>query len=355
VDGQVRVRTRDGAPDPGAVYLCPAVGEYPIYDESIYQVLREDERRNRLFRQAIDAVAAGATVLEIGSGPDLLWTLAAISAGASRVYAIEVMPDSARRAEQAARARPGAAIRVITGDSTRIELPERANVCIAEIVGCIGGSEGIAAVLADARRRHLTASAAVIPAAVRTLAGAVCLLDLLGGDVAMPAPLAPYVAAVFRQAGGPFDLRLYVGGAGPAALQSTAGAFEDLNFTARSCVQGGDLSLEITRDGRVDGLLAWIELAVAPDGTPLDTLAGATSWLPVYVPFTLDEPLGTQAGDLLSLHVTVTPAADGIHPEYFFGGRLTRTGSGAEIPLSAASRYSGGPFRSTLIHRRLFE
>jgi type I protein arginine methyltransferase len=72
VDGQVRVRTRDGAPDPGAVYLCPAVGEYPIYDESIYQVLREDERRNRLFRQAIDAVAAGATVLEIGSGPDLL-------------------------------------------------------------------------------------------------------------------------------------------------------------------------------------------------------------------------------------------------------------------------------------------
>jgi hypothetical protein len=57
VDGQVRVRTRDGAPDPAAVYLCPSVGEYPIYDESIYQVLCEDDRRNRLFRRAIDAVA----------------------------------------------------------------------------------------------------------------------------------------------------------------------------------------------------------------------------------------------------------------------------------------------------------
>ena len=355
MDGQVRVRTRDGAPDPGAVYLCPSVGDYPIYDENIYQVLREDDLRNRLFRQAIETVAPGATVLEIGSGPDLLWTLAAISAGASRVYAIEVMPDSARRAEQAARAHPGAPIQVITGDSTRIELPERADVCIAEIVGCIGGSEGIAAVLADAGRRHLTASAAVIPAMVRTLAGAVCLLDLLGGDVAMPAPYVPYVEAVFRQAGGPFDLRLYVGGAGHAALQSTAGVFEDLNFTARSCAQGGDLSLELTRDGRVDGLLAWIELAVAPDDTPLDTLAAATNWLPVYVPFTLDEPLGTHAGDLLSLHVTVSPAADGIHPEYFFDGHLTRTGSGAEVPVSAASRYSGGPFRSTVIHRRLLE
>ena len=351
----MRVRTRDGAPDPGTVYLCPAVGEYPIYDESIYRVLREDERRNRLFRQAIDAVAPGATVLEIGSGPDLLWTLAAIDAGASRVYAIEVMPDNARRAEQAARARPAAAIQVIAGDSTRIELPERADVCIAEIVGCIGGSEGIAAVLADARRRHLTASAAVIPAAVRTRAGAVCLLDLLGGDVAMPAPFAPYAEAVFRQAGGPFDLRLYVGGGGPSALLSTAGAFENLNFTAQSCAQGGDLSLEITRDGRLDGLLAWIELAVAPDDTPLDTLAEPTSWLPVYIPFTLDEPLGTHAGDLLSLHVTVSPAADGIHPEYFFRGHLTRPGPGTEVPVSAASRYSGGPFRSTVIHRRLLE
>jgi PRMT5 arginine-N-methyltransferase len=353
LDGQAGVRTRDGAPDPGAVYLCPSVGEYPVYDENIYRVLREDERRNRLFRKAIGAVAPGATVLEIGTGPDLLWTLAAIGAGASRVYAIEVMPDSARRARQTARAHPAAAIQVIAGDSTRIELPERADVCIAEIVGSIGGSEGIAAVLADAQRRHLTASAAVIPSVVRTLAGAVCLLDLLDGDVAVPAPFAPYVEAVFRQAGGPFDLRLYVGGASPAALLSTAGAFEDLNFTGRSCTQGGDLGLEITRDGRIDGLLAWIELAVAPDDTPLDSLAEDSNWLPVYIPFTLEEPLGTQAGDLLSLHVTVTPAADGIHPEYFFRGRLTRTGPGTDVPLSAASRYSGGPFRGTLIHRRL--
>jgi type I protein arginine methyltransferase len=330
------------------------VGEYPVYDEVIYQVLREDERRNTLFRRAIAAVAPGATVLEIGSGPDLLWTLAAVSAGASRVYAIEVIPGSARRAEQAARARPGAGIQVIAGDSTRIELPERADVCIAEIVGSIGGSEGIAAVLTDARRRHLTPSAAVIPAAVRTLAGAVCLLDLLGGDVAMQAPFAPYVEAVFRQAGGPFDLRLYVGGASQEALLSTAGAFEELNFAGQSLAQGGDLSLEITRDGRADGLLAWIQLAVAPDDTPLDTLSEGTNWLPVYIPFTLDDPLDVHAGDRLSLHVTVSLAADGIHPEYFFQGRLTRTGSGIDVPVSAASRYSGGPFRSTVVHRRLF-
>jgi type I protein arginine methyltransferase len=354
LDGQPRVRTHGREPAPGAVYLCPSVGEYPIYDESIYQVLLADERRNALFRRAVGAVAPGAIVLEIGCGPDLLWTLAAVAAGASRVYAIEVIEDSARRAELAARACPAGRVHVIAGDSTQVELPERADVGIAEIIGCIGGSEGIAAVLADARRRHLTPAASVIPASVRTLAGAVSLLDLTGGDVALPTALAPYVGAIFRQAGGPFDLRLYVGGVGPAALRSTTGAFEDLRLAEQSYAQGGELRLQITRSGRVDGLLAWIELAVAPDDDPLDSLAEDTNWLPVYIPFTRREPLGVSVGDILSLHVTVREAADGIHPEYFFRGHLTRTGSGVVVAVSAESRFAGGPFRSTAVHRLLF-
>jgi protein arginine N-methyltransferase 1 len=329
------------------------VGEYPIYDDSIYQVMLEDERRNVLFRGAIQAAAPGATVLEIGCGPDLLWTLAAIEAGASRAYAIEVIADSARRAEQAARRHPSAGIRVIAGDATSIVLPERADLCIAEIVGCIGGSEGIVAVLADARDRHLTPSARVIPSSVRTLAGAICLLDMCGGEVAMPAPFAPYVEAVLQQAGLPFDLRLYVGGVDAAALMSTTGVIEDLRFNEQSYVQGGDLRLEITRRGRVDGLLAWIELAVAAGDAGLNSLTEDTNWLPVYVPFTLGEPIEVSVGDVLSLQVAVTNADDGIHPEYFFRGQLTRAGAYAGVAVSAESRYSGGAFRATVVHREL--
>jgi type I protein arginine methyltransferase len=350
---QLRLRTSGGPPHPGAVYLCPSVGEYPIYDESIYDVMRQDERRNALFRSAIADACRGATVLEIGCGPDLLWTLAAADAGASRVYAIEVIEDSARRAGQAARSHPSAGIQVIAGDATRVVLPERADICIAEIVGCIGGSEGIVAVLADARRRHLAPSARVIPSGVRTLAGAVGLLDLLGGDVAMPSAFAPYVEAVLRAAGGPFDLRLYVGGVDATALLSTAGLVEDLRFNEQSYLRGGDLRLEITRPGHLDGLLAWIELAVAPGPASVDSLAEDTNWLPVYVPFTGQEPIGVGAGDVLSLHAEVADAADGIHPDYFFRGQLTRAGTGADVPVSAESRYAGGPFRSTAVHRRL--
>ena len=350
---RVQVRTRGEQPEPGVVYLCPSVGDYPLYDDSIYQVIAEDERRNALFRRAIKAAAPGAIVLEIGCGPDLLWTLAAIGAGASRVYAIEVIEESARRAELTARSHRGADIVVVSGDANSVVLPERADVCIAEIVGCIGGSEGMVAVLADARRRHLAPSATVIPSAVRTLAGAVSLLDLLGGEVAMPSVFAPYVEAVLRQAGAPFDLRLYVGGVDAAALMSTTGVIEDLRFNEQSYVQGGDLRLEITRSGRVDGLLAWIELTVAPGEAGLNSLADDTNWLPVYIPFALGEPVEVSAGDILSLQVSVPVADDRIHPEYSVRGQLTRTGSGAEVTVGAESRYAGGAFRSTVVPRAL--
>jgi len=179
------------------------------------------------------------------------------------------------------------------------------------------------------------------------------LLDLFGGEVAMPSVFAPYVEAVLQQAGMPFDLRLYVGGVDATALMSTAGVIEDLRFTEQSYVQGGDLRLEITRSGRVDGLLAWIELAVAPGDAGLNSLAEDTNWLPVYVPFALGEPIEVSVGDVLSLQVAATNADDGIHPEYSFRGQLTRTGSGAEVTVSAESRYSGGAFRSTVVHRAL--
>ena len=44
-DRQVRLRTCGEQAAPGAVYLCPSVGEYPIYDEAIYQVMLAEATR----------------------------------------------------------------------------------------------------------------------------------------------------------------------------------------------------------------------------------------------------------------------------------------------------------------------
>jgi protein arginine N-methyltransferase 1 len=352
----VQLRVRGAEPGPGPVYLCPSVGEYPVYDEVIYQVIKADEQRNRLFRRAIEAVAPGAAVLEIGPGPDLLWTLVAAAAGASRVYAVEVLPDIARQARQAAARQTAAQVEVVTGDATRVELPQRAQVAIAEIVGCLGGAEGLAAVLADVQRRHLTPDAHVIPAAVRTRVAAVSLAGLLDGEPALAGLFAPYLEGIFRAAGGPFDVRMCLAGAGPDALGSTTGVLEDLRFgrarTGEPSRRGGPLRLEITRTGPVDGLLAWIELTVAPADPVLDSLAGDTNWLPVYIPFAVGA-VAARPGDVLALQATVTEAGDGIHPEYFFDGDLTPASGGTPTPLHGESRFSGGPFRATPLHRAL--
>jgi hypothetical protein len=132
---------------------------------------------------------------------------------------------------------------------------------------------------------------------------------------------------------------------------------EDLRFGAarngQPDTRGGDLLLPITRPGPVDGLLAWIELTVAPGDQPLDSLTGDTNWLPVYIPFAAAAPIAAGPGDVLALQSTVTEGADGIHPEYFFRGELTRAGDQPAVPVYAESRFSGGPFRATALHRAL--
>src|SRR5260370_41307129 len=100
-----------------------------------------------------------------------------------------------------------------------------------------------------------------------------CLLDLFGGEVAMSPRFTPYVEAVLQQVGRAFDLRLLVGGVDATGLMSPTGVIEDLRFNEQSYVQGGDLRLEITRCGRLDGLLAWLAVGVAPGDAGLHSLA----------------------------------------------------------------------------------
>lgn len=348
---EMAIRTRGELPEPGATYLWPSVGEYPVYDDYLYHVMLEDDIRNVLFREAIAVTCSGKTVADIGSGPDLLWSLAALHAGAVRVYAIEASEESAREAERVTRANSRSDLAVIHGRSCDITLPERAEVCVAELVGNIGGAEGIARTINDAHERLLTRSAVVIPSRVRTLVGAVHLAEILGSEPALAAGFVPYVEAVLQSAARPFDLRLCIAGAEEAHLKSTTGVLEDLQLNEQSYAQGGSLTLEVTRSGPVDALMAWIDMEGAPGGETLNSLTEATNWLPVAIPFSVEERIEVELGDMLTLQVRVGEAEDGIHPDYFFDGYLAKAGSGREISLQAESRYAGGRPGSTPLHR----
>ena len=130
------------------------------FSDGEYAAMRDDEVRTRLFTEAIRRRLRGhegeLVVLDIGTGPFALLALIAARAGAKKVFAIEGSPDAARMARAAVAAAtdivPGA-VEVIDGWSTRVDLPCKVDLVIAEIVGDIASEEALYATLSDAQER----------------------------------------------------------------------------------------------------------------------------------------------------------------------------------------------------------
>jgi protein arginine N-methyltransferase 1 len=85
------------------------------------------------------------------------------------VYAIEATEIG--RAAQQMFAANGFADRItlLPGWSSQVELPERANVLVAEVIGNDPVEEGVMETFADARKRFLTEDARIIPGGVQVL------------------------------------------------------------------------------------------------------------------------------------------------------------------------------------------
>lgn len=128
-------------------------------------LLDDIERTKGLLRAIREVVRPGDVVLDIGSGTGIL-SVAAAKAGAARVYAIEE-GDIAEAASALIAANDTAqVVSMIRGRSTRIELPQRADVLVSEILGADPLDESILEVFRDARQRLLKPEARLIPRAL---------------------------------------------------------------------------------------------------------------------------------------------------------------------------------------------
>ena len=94
------------------------------------------------------------------------------------MYAIEAIPAAAKRARAAVKAAGLAGtIEVLEGFSTAVTLPEKADLCVAEIVGSVASEEGVHATLRDARARFLKRPdepSSYIPTRIQTIAAPAC-------------------------------------------------------------------------------------------------------------------------------------------------------------------------------------
>ncbi len=126
-----------------------------------------DRARTASYQRAIrETVTSGDVVVDVGTGTGVLAITAAM-AGARHVYAIEGSTMGRLAQRNFITNRLADRITLIEGRSTHVDLPEKADVMVSEIIGNDPLDESILETTADAVKRLLRPGARLIPANLR--------------------------------------------------------------------------------------------------------------------------------------------------------------------------------------------
>lgn len=332
--------------------LWPSLAEYFVYDDILYSAMTGDESRNARYHAALSQTVKDKVVVDIGTGKDAILARLCLEAGARKVYAIELLKET----YQAARAcleqlALDDRIILIHGDATSVELPELADVCVSEIVGAIGGSEG-AALIINKAHRLLKAGGRMIPERSITRLAAVSLPDSFLREPRFTELSGYYVQKVFEQVGYHFDLRLCIKNVSEADLLSTSAVLEELDFTRFVEPESThEVTMTILRSGRIDGLLAWLELHVI-EGEIIDILQHSHCWIPVYFPV-FYPGVEVEAGDTITATIRRTLCENGLNPDYRVVGQIRRQ-NGTTVDFDYDSPHYRRSYKEKPFYKTLF-
>ncbi|MEB3279243.1 MAG: amino acid adenylation domain-containing protein [Lyngbya sp.] len=334
------------------VELWPSIAEYYVYDDLLYYAMTNDHRRNDSYKVAINQLVKDKIVVEIGTGKDAILSRFCVEAGANKIYAIERSEETCEKARACIK-KLGLAdkITVIHGDATQVELPELADICVSEIVGAIGGSEG-AAVIINNVRRFLKPGGLMIPERSVTKMAVVTLPDEILHHPKFSETPAYYTQKIFEQVGYPFDLRMCIKKFPKTNVLSTVDVLEDLNFNEYINPEfSHEIQLEVQKHGRMDGFLVWLNLHTIA-GEEIDILEHEYCWLPVYFPV-FEPGIEVEQGDVIQAVCSRTICENNLNPDYAIKGCL-RKKNGETIQFEYVSYHYKNNFRQTPFYRRLF-
>lgn len=246
-----------------------------------------------------EAMRPGDVVLDIGTGSGLLAMLAC-RGGAGRVYAVE-RGQILEVAWQLARHNGlEKCIEFIPGYSTKVELPERVDLVVAELIGDFGLDEGIWPVFADARRRFLKEGGRLLPDGL----GLYLAPTAEGGQyLDWVAPLQQATGLDFsplRALSSQVSRNLWADAhslLGPGSCMLRCSLYED-----GPPVPEGEVEVLIQQAGALTGWVGWFE-ACAQGAVFLSTAPPilGSSWSNVFFP--IGEAVQVEPGDQVSLKV----------------------------------------------------
>ena len=349
--------------------LWPSVAEFYIYDDLLYRAMATDTRRINAFKGAINAAVKDKVVLEVGPGNELLLTQMCVKAGASKIYAVELMEQTYQSAKnklaQLSEQDPTLKDKIVLihGDATKVQLPEKADYCVSGIVGSIGGSEGAAKIINEVRHQ-LHNPANMIPKRTVTNLAAINLDDSAfkitdsgasnSSDISYGfSPIAAhYTNEVFQSLGKSFDLRVCLKNFKQTQMVSSIDVMESLDHSALVPLEAShQMRLEITKAGRFHGFAAWLNLYTDDDHI-MDILESDQSLLPIYLPVSLDG-IAVDVGDVITGTMTRTLHHNGLNPNYRFDAHLHKA-NGEQVDVGFITLHETDNFCATPFYQRLF-
>lgn len=263
-----------------------------------------DKIRTALFRKAIhEVVRPGDRVLDLGAGTGILGLLAC-EAGAARVYAVDA-GGMIQVAREVARANGfGDRVVGIEGISTRIELPEKVDVIVADQIGHFGIEAGVLEYFRDGARRFLKPGGRTIPSRIDLMVGATNFLrgwrnvefwnTRPGGFDFSPA------RKIAANTGYPTEHRLQKLLSAPARLVSLDAIASPPTFDAET-------TLAITRTGAMHGISGWFSAQLSPSVVMTNNPASPRAIERRNAFFPIDKELRVRAGDRVRVAMNITP------------------------------------------------
>jgi protein arginine N-methyltransferase 1 len=270
-----------------------------MYSVFEYGQMIADKGRVSAYAQALrQAIKPGCVVLDIGTGTGILALLAS-RLGARRVYAIEPN-DAVVLAREVATANGYArSIEFIQELSTKVSLPEKADVIVSDLRGILPLFAGNVPAIVDARKRFLAPGGILIPQQDELWAAVVHAPDLHDSHV------RPWEHNAFD-----FDLRAALrlatntwrkGRVNRDQLLVEPQLWARVDYSlAERAEAAAELTWTVARAGMAHGLVVWFDATLA-DGVRLSNAPGEPELIYGSAFFPWPAAVALAAGDTVTV------------------------------------------------------
>ena len=320
-----------------------------MYSIKGYGAMITDSLRTDAYCEALRRVVKpGAVVVDIGTGTGI-FALLACHFGARKVYAIE--PSDAIQVAREIAAANGCQERIefIQKLSTKVDLPERADVIVSDIRGVLPLFDHHMPSIIDARERMLAPGGALIPKC-DTLWAAVVAAPELYKTYAVPWEGNSY--QIDMTAARPIATNTWgTGRVKPEQLLTESRCWAMLDYlTIREPNYRGEITWNAARSGTAHGLSVWFD-AILADGVGFSNGPSAPELIYGSAFFPWSNPVTLAVGDTILLSIQASLVGE----DYIWrwDTRVMQQGDSTRIKAEfKQSTFFGVPLSSARLHKR---